>query len=201
MTKKRTFNDWEQYYKDERAEDMPWYYEQLDHDLDRAIKELGITGGRALDLGTGPGTQAIALCKLGFTVVATDLSSAAIKGAKALTEKNNLNIDFRQDNIIQTKLAGTFDFVFDRGCFHVMQPEDRVTYLNNISRLIKKGGYLFLKTFCYKEKMEGGPYRFRPEEIKKIFSSEFEIISIEESEFHGTLEVFPKALFAVLRKK
>ena len=37
---------------------------------------------RFLDVGSGPGTQAIALARRGFRVTATDLSVAAVEGAR-----------------------------------------------------------------------------------------------------------------------
>lgn len=44
---------------------MPWYNEKLDADLENEMKLRKITKGRFLDLGTGPGTQAIQLAKMG----------------------------------------------------------------------------------------------------------------------------------------
>jgi hypothetical protein len=44
-----------------------------------------------------------------------------------------------------------------------------------------------------------GPYRFTPDEIREIFSSRFNVISIEDTVYHGTLEQFPRALFCVLK--
>jgi methylase of polypeptide subunit release factors len=48
---------------------MPWYNEKLDSDLEEELHRRKITNGKFLDLGTGPGTQAIWLAKKGFKVI------------------------------------------------------------------------------------------------------------------------------------
>ena len=58
---KKDFIEWEPYYRDSNVKNMPWYIKNLDKDLKREIKK--IKKGKFLDLGTGPGTQAIALSK------------------------------------------------------------------------------------------------------------------------------------------
>lgn len=199
--KRRTFPDWEHKYQTEDAETMPWYHTELDHDLARSLSELKIASGSMLDLCTGPGTQAMVLAEMGFEVTGIDISGTAVKNAGEKAKEKGLKVTFLQDNFLDSRLDTEFDFVFDRGCFHVLQPEERGMYVKKVHALIKPSGYLFLKIFSHKEKREEGPYRFRHEEIREIFSSDFNILSIEESEFHGTLEHFPKALYAVMQKE
>ena len=202
MTQQREFQfpDWEQLYQEKPVESMPWFNPNLDSDLDQALTKLNIQSGTALDLGTGPGTQAIALAERGFNVTATDLSATAIEKAQAIAQQKGLDISWKQDDILNTQLDQTFDFVLDRGCFHVFPPERRQDYLRVVERLIKPNGYLFLKCFSHLETREEGPYRFTPEEIKEIFSNQFNVISVEETVYQGTLEHFPRALFCILKK-
>jgi len=202
MTQQREFQfpDWEQLYQEKPVESMPWFNPNLDSDLDQALTKLNIQSGTALDLGTGPGTQAIALAERGFNVTATDLSATAIEKAQAIAQQKGLDISWKQDDILNTQLDQTFDFVLDRGCFHVFPPERRQDYLRVVERLIKPNGYLFLKCFSHLETREEGPYRFTPEEIKEIFSNRFNVISVEETVYQGTLEHFPRALFCILKK-
>ncbi|MEE9614959.1 MAG: class I SAM-dependent methyltransferase [Thermodesulfobacteriota bacterium] len=200
MEKRRDFKDWENYYRTEKVEAMAWYHPSLDHDFERALLEMDIHTGAVLDLGTGPGTQAVVLAEWGFNVTATDISETAVGEARGRAKRRGLEVECRQDDIRHTKLKGPFDIVFDRGCFHVMQPEEREGYVKTVAGLVRPGGYLFLKCFSVEETMEEGPYRFTPEEIRAVFGTSFNILSIRKSEFHGTLETFPKALFSVLRK-
>jgi 2-polyprenyl-3-methyl-5-hydroxy-6-metoxy-1,4-benzoquinol methylase len=200
VAKIREFPDWEKYYREEKVASMPWYHPAIDPDLEGALKRHKIRNGSALDLGTGPGTQALALASRGFNVTATDISATSVKNAQKKTKKRGLDIEFRQDDILETTLEKEFDFIFDRGCFHVIAPGKRKDYVGIIRGLIKPGGYLFLKCFSHLEKMKGGPYRFTQDEIKRLFRTHFKILSIEQTVYHGTLSPLPKALFCVLKK-
>ena len=179
---------------------MPWFHPDLDADLEKALKQLGLTQGTALDLGTGPGTQALALAERGFQVTATDLSVTAIQKGQRKAQEKGLNVFFVQDDILNSTLDQKFDFVLDRGCFHVLLPERRQEYVHVVSHLLKDGGYLFLKCFSQRETREEGPYRFNPEQIQAIFTPPFKIHTVEESVYFGTLDPLPKALFCILEK-
>lgn len=201
MQRRREFPDWEELYVGQSVETMPWFHPELDSDLKSALEKYAIDSGSFLDLGTGPGTQALALAELGFRVTGTDISATAVRKASAMAAEKKLDLEFMADDILKTKLKKKFDNIFDRGCFHVLEPEKRSEYVRLAAELLEPGGYLFLKTFSVEELMEGGPYRFTPEDIRELFSRRFEVVSIENSVFRGTLSEFPKALFSVLRKK
>lgn len=196
----KNFPKWECLYQDAEVESMPWFHPSLDPDLQKALTGLNIEGGSFLDLGTGPATQALELAKRGFLVTGTDISKAAIERAKGIARDKGLQIEFLHDDILNSELRRSFDFVFDRGCFHTLSPEYRESYLRSISSLVNIGGYLFLKCFSHKEPMEDGPYRFFPEEIGDLFIHAFEVISIEETVYQGTLDPFPIALFCILKR-
>ncbi len=199
----RTFPDWESLYQNQRIESMPWYNESLDADLERELDERKIIEGEFLDLGTGPGTQAIRLSETGFTVTASDLSQSAIRKASNNRSKAPSKINFVVDDILHSGFKESkFDFIFDRGCFHVISPDDRMQYANEVRRILKEGGLLFLKCFSDKEPMpEAGPYRFSADVIKDFFATKgFEIQCIKETVYQGTLNPLPKALFVVMAK-
>jgi len=179
---------------------MPWFNPDLDPDLDQALTKLNLHTGTALDLGTGPGTQAMALAARGFKVTGTDISSTAIEKAQAVAKEKGLDILWRQDDILKSSLDQKFDVVLDRGCFHVFPPEQRQDYVRVVDGLIKPKGYLFLKCFSHLETREAGPYRFTPEEIKEIFNSRFNVLSVEQTVYQGTLDPFPHALFCIVEK-
>jgi 2-polyprenyl-3-methyl-5-hydroxy-6-metoxy-1,4-benzoquinol methylase len=179
------------------VEEMPWYCKELDPNLAAELKARGITQGTFLDIGTGPGTQAIALAQRGFTVTGTDLSAAAIQHAQGLKSP----VTFVTDDIVHTQLRGPFNCVFDRGCFHVLDPKDRATYVRTVKSLLAPDGILFLKCFSLRETIiVDGPYRFTPDDLHAIFEPTFKIESIVDSEFRGTLTPNPRALFAVMQK-
>src|SRR5207245_9759560 len=109
------FPDWDNLYRQD-VKTMPWYNAKLDADLENEMRQRKITRGRFLDLGTGPGTQAIQLAKMGFDVTGTDLSENAIQKARKLDGK----INFKVDDILNSRLEkNSFDYILDRDYFNV----------------------------------------------------------------------------------
>ncbi len=197
----KDFPDWETLYKTQKVETMPWYNDNLDSDLEEEVHRRKISNGKFLDLGTGPATQAILLAKLGFKVIGSDLSEAAINRARTVYA-NEKNVNFIVDDILNSNLnENEFDYILDRGCFHVLSPTDRQKYINKVKEILKDNGILFLKCFSNKEPRQEGPFKFSQEEIRSLFSKYFRIDSIKETVYQGTLDPFPKALFAVMFKK
>jgi len=197
----KDFPDWETLYKIQKVETMPWYNEILDSDLEDELARRKITNGKFLDLGTGPATQAIWLAKRGFNVIGSDLSETAIKRANSVYA-NEKNIDFVVDDILNSKLkANEFDYIFDRGCFHVLLPVDRQRYITKIKQILRNNGILFLKCFSDKERRQEGPYKFSQDEIMDLFNKHFEMVNIKETVYQGTLDPYPKALFVVMKFK
>lgn len=191
---------WDERYQQQPVETMPWFYEELDDDLKQALDELNLHEGHALDLGTGPGTQAIQLAQRGFNVTATDLSDAAIRLARARAETQGLAIRWQQDDILSSRLTGPFDLIFDRGCFHVLPPERRPDYVATLAGLLRPGGFFFLKCFSQLQPGTQGPNRFTPAQIQSIFSTRLEVRSVSETVYQGTLDPLPRALFCVMQR-
>ena len=188
---------WEEAYKGD-DEKLPWFSQKLDRDIEKWLK--GHPGKwKILSIGEGPGTQAIALAKLGFAVTATDISMAALKKAQKRADGENVKVRFVPDDILETGISSKFSLIIDRGCFHVLPPEKRAVYVKNVSGLMEKNGFLLVKTFSSMEK-QPGPYRFSPAELRAIFGWKFDVIEITETQYEGTLPINPKALFVVMRK-
>jgi 2-polyprenyl-3-methyl-5-hydroxy-6-metoxy-1,4-benzoquinol methylase len=93
----RGFPRWEEFYEEQAIESMARFNPELDNDLRTALDELGLRSGKALDLGTGPGTQAMQLARRGFEV--TDISEAAIRLARAKAAEQGREIVWKQDDI------------------------------------------------------------------------------------------------------
>jgi 2-polyprenyl-3-methyl-5-hydroxy-6-metoxy-1,4-benzoquinol methylase len=198
---KHEFPRWEEIYRERPVESMPWFNPELDDDLRKALDELEVHHGTALDIGTGPGTQAMELARRGFSVTATDISAEAIRLAGEKGEAQNLHVAWVVDNILDTGLDRKFDIIFDRGCFHVLAPEQREKYVQVVSGLLNARGYLFLKCFSRLQPGEQGPYRFTPDQVEEIFGARLHLLSVEETIYQGTLDPRPKALFCVMRRE
>ncbi len=193
---------WEDLYRASDVSALPWYTPTLDVDLGAALATRAKPGIRVLDLGTGPGTQAIALAKRGYDVVATDIAPSAIRKAAHAAEREEVRVEFRVDNILDSRLEdGLVDAIMDRGVFHVMPPESRPRYVATVHRILRSRGILFLKAFSDKEPRQGGPFHFSPAELRANFEGAFDVLSIEDAIFQGTLPEDPKALVAVFRRR
>ena len=200
MDDKGKFSDWDSFYKENSTKEMPWYEENLDQDLGDEINSMNLTEGKFLDLGTGPGTQAMQLAKLGFESTGSDISKNAIEKARKLSK----DVNFVVDDILNSSFADdSFDFILDRGCFHVFEHSLRKDYLKQIKRILKDNGTLFLKVMSVKEKglrENEGPHRFSQQGILDAFGKYFEVQNIKPTVYYGTLDPLPKALFAVIKQ-
>src|SRR3954465_2232314 len=117
---------WEEHYRSTRAEALPWNAGGPDPDLVRLVKAGRIPVGQALDVGTGPGHDAVFLIQEGFNVIAIDISPSAVKLARENASNAGLFGFFQRGDIRQIPVEDRFiDFVNDRGCFHVLSAEDR----------------------------------------------------------------------------
>jgi ubiquinone/menaquinone biosynthesis C-methylase UbiE len=200
----RDFPDWNNLYNTQNVKTMPWYNENLDSDLEEELERGKISKGRILDLGTGPATQAIQLSKRGLEVTGSDVSEAAIRRARELYvhKDKDKEINFTVDNILNSKLKDKmFNYVFDRGCFHVLPIDKRPVYIKEVKRILDDNGRLFLKCFSIKEPRQEGPYKFSETEIRQLFGNEFVIISVKDTVYQGTLDPLPRALFVVMSKQ
>ena len=201
MDEQKEFPSWDDYYRENDAEQMPWFEKNLDLDLKEEIELKKLQGGKFLDLGTGPGTQGMQLTNLGFDVVGSDLSLSAIERAKKLYTSTSYVVD----DILNSKFPDDkFDYILDRGVFHIFEQEKLPSYLKQIKRILKKNGFLFLKCMSVDEQnMEDGkgPFLYSKQQIKDFFDTDFEIESIKNSVYYGTINPPPKSLFVVMNNK
>ena len=194
---KNSLPDWNSLYSDMDVEDMPWYLPDLDTDLKETLSKYQINSGSFLDVGTGPGTQAIALSKMGFEVTGVDISAKAIEKAQKLNEK----VTFLQDDILNTRINQKFNSIFDRGCFHIIDENKRPVYISEILKLLTPEGMLFLKCFSDKNPDTGyGPFHFSRSLIESMFSDRFAILEIKDSIYQSMSTQQNQTLFVVMKK-
>ncbi|MDQ7010959.1 MAG: nitroreductase family protein [Mariprofundaceae bacterium] len=192
---------WQARYEETPAEKLPWFHPELDPDFAAALERLDIKSGPAFDIGCGPGTQAIALARLGFEVTAVDVAGAAIEGAEKRAAEAGVTIDFTAGDILSMDIDRRFDLVLDRGVLHCFADEERRRkYIARIRHWLKPGGILLLKCFSHEEtREEGPPCRFSPDDIRTMFREGFTIVELKPTVFPAA-EDPPRALFTGLRR-
>ncbi len=191
---------WEDVYVRTEPSALPWNAGGPDADLVRLVKAGTIPVGQALEIGSGPGHDAVFLIQSGFNVIGIDISPSAVK----LTRENASNAGlfgfFQVGDIRQIPVENHFiDFAYDRGCFHVLPPEDRAQAVAEIHRVLKRNGLFLLRVFSDKEPGADGPHRFARKELEDLFSGRFKILQFWEGTFDGSRK--PKSYSMLMEKK
>ncbi|WP_229873624.1 class I SAM-dependent methyltransferase [Streptomyces cirratus] len=148
-------------------------------------------GGRALDLGCGPGRNALYLASSGFQVDAVDLSPAAVAWAGDRAREAGADVRFRAGDafgLVGDELGGPYDLIYDSGCFHHLPPHRRISYLDVLDRALAPGGHFALTCFAagstgseasdgdfYRQSRLHGGLAYTPESLRWIFSDLTEI--------------------------
>ena len=139
----------------------------------RILKEKKIINtGKILILGSGYGYDAVEAAKSGFAVTAIDFSASAVTFGKKLAEKENVDVNFIQDDFFNFELDNSlgFDAVYDYVTYCAINPARREEYAKLIKSLLKCGG-IFIALWFPVEKRDGGPpFGINLEETELIFS-------------------------------
>ncbi|WP_436737023.1 SAM-dependent methyltransferase [Streptomyces sp. BBFR102] len=149
---------WDGFYAD-RERPVPFFVAKPDANLARHLDEgLLEPGARVLDLGCGPGRNALHLAARGYRVDAVDLSPAAVDWARERARAAGAEIRFHLGDAFAPDAAGLdgpYDLIHDSGCFHHLPPHRRVSYLALLDRLLAPGGHLVLNCFAAGEEGSG----------------------------------------------
>ncbi|MFF0460219.1 class I SAM-dependent methyltransferase [Streptomyces mexicanus] len=141
---------WDGFYAD-RGRPVPFFAAKPDESLVAWLEQGTIGGRRALDLGCGPGRNALHLAARGFAVDAVDLSPAALVWARERARESGAEVRFLCGDafaLAGAELSGPYDLIYDSGCFHHLPPHRRISYLALLDRLLAPGGHLALTCFA-----------------------------------------------------
>ncbi len=102
--------------------------------------------GKLLDIGCGIGNSTLPFAKAGFDCVGIDISPEMIKLAKKFSEKHKVKISLREGDILSIPFqANRFDYVISIAVLHHLDSEEkRLKALEEIKRVLKKKGKVFL---------------------------------------------------------
>ncbi len=144
--------------------------------------------GPALEIGAGTGTNAIWMAERGFDVFGVDVSPLAVERAYAKMEGRDLRCRFAALDILAAPPpGGPFQFVFDRGCFHVFdEPHERQRFAAQVAAVLTPGGFwLSLIGSTEGPSREVGPPRRSAREVTLAIEPALEIVELRSAEFHG----------------
>jgi SAM-dependent methyltransferase len=138
---------WDEFFA-EGSPPRPFFTRRPDESLAEWFGSGLLAPGRVLELGCGQGRNAVYLAGLGCSVDAVDFSSEAIAQARERAEQAGRQVNFRCCSIFDVEIAdGTYDLVYDSGCFHHLPPHRRKTYVELVNRALKTGGSYGLTCF------------------------------------------------------
>lgn len=167
-----------------RTGDTPWDTGQPSSELRRVVAEEKIAPCRAIDLGCGTGVNAVWLAQQGFAVTAVDLSPLALQRAEDRAARAGVCVRFlAADLLAPPDLGGPFDFLFDRGCYHVVRRTDVERYLVTLERVTRPGTLGLVLTGNAREAHDPGPPVVREEEIRAELGRLFDIVRLREFRF------------------
>lgn len=196
-----TPEDFEQRYQ---TGNLPWDTGSRDKHLEQVINEHGIPPCSVLELGAGTGSDAVWLAEKGFRVTAVDASSTAVDMARRKASGSGVNITFVLADVLKDDIpSGPFDFVFDRGCFHIFDPPEERARLAEIirDRLVPEGYWFSLIGSPDGPKRENGPPRRSILDIASAVEPWFEIVSIKAIELDTNLPQPPRGWACLMRKR
>ncbi|MFM8410494.1 MAG: class I SAM-dependent methyltransferase [Alphaproteobacteria bacterium] len=169
----------------ERARSPMLLAEEVPSQLEGAVTSGWIEpGSRAIDIGAGRGQVAAWLAARGFPVVATDISEEAVRLGRADFAHLAPLLEFRtlDASLPAEDLRAGFDFLFDRGCYHVLPTALLPGYLSNVAAWARPGAGFPLMS-------RRGP----AERVPELFGSAFEILESEPIVYARSTGALPRA--------
>lgn len=183
---------WNGFYAD-RDKRIPFFVNKPDENLVQYFERALFAPGHVLELGCGPGRNALYFARQGCTVTAVDLSRESLDWARERAQEEQLEIEFIEQNIFELTIAeGSCDVIYDSGCFHHIAPHRRLDYLKLVTDSLTDGGYFALTCFIeggdfggsdisdwevYRTRSLNGGLGFTEEKLRLIFA-DFDVVEI-----------------------
>ncbi len=163
-----------------------------------------------LDLGCGTGRNSNYLSDLGNKVIGIEISKTALNLAKVRAHDMGVTVDYRLGDIGEKYDIpnGPIDVVLDITSSNSLDDKGRGIYLEEVSRVMKKGGYFFVRALCkdgnknVKNLLKASPGReydtyiikeigltervFSREDFTKTYSKYFKILNLEKKTSYTT---------------
>lgn len=195
LLKEQSKLNWDTFYSD-RNRPVPFFVNAPDENLVQYFENNWLTpGGKVLELGCGPGRNAIYFAQQGYDVDAVDLSSEALQWAGERAKERNVSIRFICQNIFELEMeSAQYDVIYDSGCLHHIAPHRRIDYVRLLNKALKPGGFFGVTCFVengvvggsdmtdwevYRQRSLRGGLGYNPDKLKTIFK-DFDVVEIRK---------------------
>jgi SAM-dependent methyltransferase len=156
-----------------------------------ALADAGSIRGRVLDAGCGTGEHVLMAADLGLDATGVDLASTALHTATEKARDRGRTARFLlRDARTLADLGESFDTVLDCGLFHILDDNDRLTYVDSPRSAVAPGGRYFMLCFSDQQPSEGRArvHRVTRGEITSSFADGWRVESIEPATIDVTTE-------------
>jgi len=167
-------------------------------------------GKNILDLGCGTGRNSNYLAERGNNVIGIEISKTALNIAKERALMLGVNVDYRIGDIGEDYEIkdGLIDVILDVTSSNSLNDKGRENYLNEMNRILRKGGYIFVRALCkdgnknVKNLLKQSPGReydtyiikeigltervFSREDFIKMYGKYFKILNLEKKTSYTT---------------
>jgi SAM-dependent methyltransferase len=190
ILKEQSRFNWDNFFSN-RERNVPIFSNVPDENLVSYFDRQLLKSGRVLELGCGPGRNAIYFAEKGCRVDAVDLSEVSLDWAKERAKEKDVRVNFIHQNLFDLEVEeGVYDIVYDSGCFHHIAPHRRMNYIELVKKALKPNGYFAITCFVpggefggaeisdwevYRIKSLKGGLGYTEEKIRTIFKDFKEI--------------------------
>jgi SAM-dependent methyltransferase len=140
-----------------------------DHRLVQVVTDPDpLPPGRALDLGSGTGRNALYLASQGWDATGVEIMGSAVNQARRLADQNDLSVRFVRGDVTrltELDLGGRFDLLMDGGCLHMVPRSQRPFYVDSVTAVAARGALLIISGFSMY-----GRLGLSRDEIQRLFT-------------------------------
>ncbi len=176
----RLLTEWDEDYR--RTKPPPWDIGKAANELKEVVENGTVKKCRAVDLCCGTGTDAIFLASKGFDVTAVDISPAALVQAQQKAQQAGVSVRWVLADVLAPPSMQSFDFLYDRGCYHVVRNQNREAYLASVDRLSHPASkFLLLAARRDSESVPGIGEGVTEQELLFDFQSLFDVVWLRQN--------------------
>ncbi len=128
--------------------------------------------------GCGRGHDARLLARAGYRVWGFDFAPAAITEARALAQRDSVEVILEQRDVftLARDHGGRFDGVWEYTCFCAIDPARREEYARLIHAILRPGGHLLACFYPLREGTDGPPFPVSVAEVERVLAPGFTIL-------------------------
>jgi len=188
-----------------RVDDVSWFQATPSISLELIGRAAPNVSARVIDVGGGASTLVDGLLERGYTdITVLDVSDTALAKVRARLGDAASRVRWLSSDALTVELPDAhYDVWHDRAVFHfLIDRVDRDTYMTQVRRAVRPGGYVLIATFA-----EDGPMtcsglpvaRYSAESLRAEFDGGFELVENVHEQHRtpsGSLQPFVYCLFS-----